>query len=199
MGSRGVAGPVSEAHFRRQWEDPVVGPELRELGLETPELLGSTFLADAAQLRAITRESEPLLDDFPHRLSSRPVYLSESSKSRFVRSMMDVDSVEQRFRSSRLIRRLWPESLRQATLSYFSTQRIVNRLLVYDQDRASSLSNRDLYRTLSRTSLRTIPLWMLGSEAAEQRIVAELAASQPETPALHRLQGVGALAGRDYL
>ena len=69
--------------IRRQWADPIVGPDLRALGFERPEQLGALFLAGADDLRALTADTPPLTDDRPKRLGRiptrsyrlRPVYL----------------------------------------------------------------------------------------------------------------------------
>ena len=46
-------------------------PESRALGFEEPGQLGALFLADAPQLERMTDGVEPLVDDFPQRLSHR--------------------------------------------------------------------------------------------------------------------------------
>jgi hypothetical protein len=49
-GTRGLRERATEDAFAAQWRDDVVGPELVRLGVEEPEQLGATFLADAQQL-----------------------------------------------------------------------------------------------------------------------------------------------------
>src|SRR6185295_14998157 len=49
-GTRELTARATEGDFAAQWRDPVVGPELVRLGVESPGQLGATFLADAAQL-----------------------------------------------------------------------------------------------------------------------------------------------------
>ena len=49
-GTRGLRERATEEAFAAQWRDDVVGPELVRLGIEQPEQLGATFLADADQL-----------------------------------------------------------------------------------------------------------------------------------------------------
>ena len=49
-GTRNAKSTVSEAHLQKQWENPGVAPLLRELGFEKPEVLGSTFIADASAI-----------------------------------------------------------------------------------------------------------------------------------------------------
>jgi hypothetical protein len=71
VGMRELRGPVTEERFARQWRDPVVGPDLRSLGIERPEQLGALFMADAGDLREMARDVPPLSDDYPRRLSIR--------------------------------------------------------------------------------------------------------------------------------
>ena len=92
-GSNGAASPVDEAVFRRQWDDPKVGPELRRLGIENPEQLGALFMADAEGLAAFAGSAEPLVDDRPQRLGpvrgappARSMRASPTPRAREMRS-----------------------------------------------------------------------------------------------------------------
>ena len=64
-GTRGLHGPVPEDQFEAQWRDPVVAPEMTDLGFESPESLGTTFLADAVTLGEWIEGVPPLDDDHP--------------------------------------------------------------------------------------------------------------------------------------
>ena len=70
-GTRGAHHPIPEEQFSAQWRDPVVAPELADLGFEGPEALGATFLADAATLGEWTEGAAPLDDDHPGRILAR--------------------------------------------------------------------------------------------------------------------------------
>jgi spermidine synthase len=196
VGTRGLDEAVSSEHFTRQWEDPEVRPELEALGFERPEQLGATFLAGSRELDALTRNVPPLVDDFPLRLSNAPVRPSDAHRSSFFRSLWDVEAAEQRFRSSEFIARFWPASLREATLESFRWQRSINVHLSYDGD--ANIAEQDLYEVLTESSFRTLPLWILGSEVAEQRIVEGLSGRRAERPGVQKSRGIGALADREY-
>jgi predicted membrane-bound spermidine synthase len=196
VGTRGSQGPASAEQFGLQWPDPVVGPELGALGFERPEQLGAMFLAGSHELDALTRGVPPLVDEFPLRLSNLPFQPRDAHRSSLFRSLMDVRTAREQFRSSELIGRLWPATLRERTLESFRWQRIVNARLVYDED--VEVTEQDLYEVLTETPLRTLPLWMLGSEVAEQRLVEALSGRAAARPAVSRVRGIGALADRDY-
>jgi uncharacterized protein HemY len=55
-----------------------------------------------------------------------------------------------------------------------------------------------LHRVLTETSLTTLPLWLMGSNADQQRIVERVAARGTRGPLVHYLRGVAAIARRDF-
>ncbi|MFP8881980.1 MAG: fused MFS/spermidine synthase [Myxococcota bacterium] len=194
VGTRGLRGPPREEEFSRQWRDPVVGPELRALGFEVPEQLAALFMADAPALDALTRGVAPLTDDRPQRLSRRPV----NPRSRGVhRSWMDTQVARRAFLNSAFIASLWPQALRQRSLQAFDTQRIINEHLL-GSAAPGSVKLQDLFRILLGSQLETLPLWVLGSSADEQRIVERLWRPGGKIPALDYRRAIGAVAQRDY-
>ncbi|MGH0037560.1 MAG: fused MFS/spermidine synthase [Myxococcota bacterium] len=191
LGTRDLAGGVSEEHFVAQWNDPVVGPELRDVGFERPGQLGATFLAGSETLRALTRDTAPLVDDFPERLSSTPFLPSDARESSFHRELMDVERTVREFEQSAFVARAFPPALRAAALPEFRWQQILNeRIVMY----GGTLGEAELHAVLAESDLVSLPLWMLGSEREEQRI----AARAGSRPGADRVRGIGALAARDY-
>jgi hypothetical protein len=71
LGVREGGRPVSEEEFRRPWQDPRVGAELRDLGVESPEQLGALFVLDGEGMLDLVGDIPPLVDDFPYQLSPR--------------------------------------------------------------------------------------------------------------------------------
>ena len=197
VGTRDAPGAVSSEHFTRQWNDPVVGPEMRALGFEHPAQIGATFLMGAEDLRALTASLPPLTDDRPKLLSSRLGSDLESIGS--YAAIMDTAQTRERFENSPYIRRLWPEGLRRESADYFVAQEALNRIT------AQSLSAGDLdfallHQVLTRTSLRIPVLWAQGSDEAFQAILGRV--ERNEEPrghftAYHR--AVLAMAARQYL
>ncbi|MDJ0849844.1 MAG: spermidine synthase [Myxococcota bacterium] len=196
LGSRGGVGPVSAGRLRRQWEDPTVLRELMALGLESPELLGATFMADAEALRALTRDTPPLVDDFPLRLSEQAPAPDAAVAVPFFRELMDTTRAKSAFERSAWVARVWPAELRAATLRHFAWQALVNASLTYGSDATPSLA--DLRRVLDDSGLRTLPLWILASDAAELDAARALEGDAARRPNALRVLGVGAIADRDY-
>ena len=196
VGTRGLEGPVDATHFRRQWEDPVVARELMAVGFETPALLATTFLAGSATLERITGAVAPVVDDFPLRISHEPVQPSDTHRSDFFHSTLQVGAAAREFDESPFIRRVLPPEIRAETRRTFRWQRITNARLVYDQ--GGGATQQDLHALLTESSLRTLPLWLLGSGLDELRIVAGIAPGDRPQPEADRIRGLDALAERDW-
>jgi predicted membrane-bound spermidine synthase len=195
VGTRGAQGPVSADHFAAQWDDPVVGPELRELGFERPEQIGALFIEGADDLRAQTRETPVLSDDWPRRITAQGEF-PERIPDEYL-AWLDVDAARERFEQSELVARLWPEGLREAARYEFAAQDLINRA-----GRASRVSLEEsiglLHRILEADELRMPVLWALGSDADIQRVIAEADEAQRARPAAWFHLGAGHLAGRRY-
>jgi hypothetical protein len=198
-GSRGGLRPASEREFRQQWEDPEVAPELARLGFERPEQIGALFLADAPILRAAVRDTPPLDDDHPHRLSYHDLDLYTPGRPfEFKREFQDPALARQRFEKSALIRRVWPPALRERSLAYFAWQDLVNRALMQGANRAL-IEEDEIRRLLEETELRSLPQWTLHSDPEVEAIAAKVAGGDAgNEPAVEIHLGIGALADRDY-
>jgi len=192
-GTRGAHGPVSEEQFSAQWRDPVVAPELADLALEQPESLGATFLADATTLGAWSGDVPPLDDDHPGRISARYPADGELGDPTY-RTWMDPRAARRRFQTSAFIRDLWPASLQQRTFAAFGPQAVFNDLAVWDRSNVIET----VHALLTHSSLRTIPLLLMGSEPAVQTIAVRLYAAGARDPDLEFQMGTRALAARAY-
>jgi len=201
IGSKGVRGPRSPEQFSQGWQTPGLEARLREVGFERPEQIGATFLGDATYLNALTRDTPALTDDFPQRLRpvrgrpslSDPLYGIDASVTQMFQSTIDPTRARTAFSESPLIRSLWPPALIERTLPYFDQQAIINR--VYWEGGRPLHQIEDLDAVLSKTTLRTLPLWLLGSDEVKQRIAE---ASIDQSGAVEYGRGLRALSGRDY-
>ncbi len=176
VGSRNARWSRDAESFRRLWRDSPHAAELRRLGLERPEQLGATFLADSAQLARWTQGAEPLVDDRPRRLGHQVPGLVET-RSAFA-GWLDPERARRRFATSSFVRSAWPPELREASLDYFDAQALLESP-VREAHWPGSLraSFARLHAALRDTELRTPALWLSGAdddylEAAERRIVA---------------------------
>lgn len=166
----GTGGPTSaaadEERFTRPWRDPVIGPRLRDIGVESPEQMGALFLADADQLRAWTGPGEALVDDRPQLLSHE----FRSELPEYLR-FMDTGEARARFAASRYVATAWPPVLRERTLAEFAWQALVNAQLLNAYNTAPHPGVAALQQALGRPDLRTLATWMMGSSPREQAIL----------------------------
>ncbi|HWW87012.1 MAG TPA: hypothetical protein VNZ26_25625, partial [Vicinamibacterales bacterium] len=187
--------------FEAGWPNGRLASHLRDVGFERPEQIAATFLGDSVYLRQLTADTPPLTDDFPQRLRpergrpslSDPRYRDDPSILERYRAAIDPVRARVAFESSSYIRHLWPTELIDRTLPYFEEQRIMNRVLLEGARPLAQIE--DVHSLLKGSALETLPLWLLGSDAAKERI---LAGSEERTGATEYARGLSALAKRDY-
>ncbi len=113
-------------------------------------------------------------DNYPARLSSTVV--SYLDKVALYDVLMDEEQRLERFRSSQFVAAVWPEELRREAEQYFEYEHLLKNHFTGGgyrrQDDPYFWASLD--DILTETSLTTLPLWLLGSDAAAQRIVSEL-------------------------
>jgi spermidine synthase len=187
------APPVDEEAFSRQWSDPRVRRWLSTFGFERPEDLGVTFLAGARDLAAWTRGVPALDDDHPYRISPEVMGIVLDPYW----GMAKVEPARDRFARSRFVSRLWPPALRERTLAAFAVEAPLLRAAWAPYGiRPSGLLA--LHDVLVRTRARTGVLWMMGSDAFEERAAAAARARGVADPELFEVEGIAAMADRDY-
>jgi len=201
VGSRGLTGPRTMEQFTSPWQTPGLEAHLREVGFERAEQIGATFVGDAAYLNDLTRTTPPLVDDFPQRLApiagrpslSDPGYGVDSSVTRMYQTTLDVTRARESFKTSPFVQSLWPPGLIERTLPFFDQQAAVNR--VYWEGGQPLRQIDALDALLTTTTLRTLPLWVLGSDEVKQRIGESGVDASGATEYTRALR---ALSGRDY-
>lgn len=191
LGSRGGLRPATAESVGRQWVDPVVGPELRRIAIETPAALGATFMADADQLRTYVAGAPPLTDDRPHRVSPD---VGRTDQRHF--ATMDPQACRERFRTSSLMARIWPADLREATLAAFHDQDLLLRGLLAAQ---GYLPRRfhELDQALSTGAPRTLVLLLAASDDAVQQALDAALARGDSGPEVELQLAARALADHD--
>jgi hypothetical protein len=200
-GTRGSLGPATEDDFVRPWTIPALRARLAEVGLELPQQIGATFLGDATYLRELAAGAPPLADDYPHRLIPRPEHPSlshpgyghDSAVTAQYERTLDPARARAAFESSPLIRHAWPERVLAATLPYFEQQRAINGVF-WDSGRPVRDIER-LHRLLTETPLRTLPLWVMGSDTVTEGIARR---HDDGSGGVMYVRGLTALANRDY-
>jgi predicted membrane-bound spermidine synthase len=192
-GSRGATGPVSEARFRSQWGDPDVARALDDVGLELPELIGTTYLADGETLARWIADAAPVVDDRPKRLGGERAGPRDYE---IYAGWADVAGRRVRFERSPLVRRLWPERLRRSTSGYFAFQPLLNIDSIPSRDDPALYRALDL--VLDHSDLRTPVYWLLNSDLAEQQIIDDQLDGEPPPRRFFYPLAVRAIAERRY-
>jgi hypothetical protein len=201
VGTRHAIGPVSDGSFAAAWSIPALGSRLREVGLEEPEQVGATFIGDAPFLRQLIGDAPPLTDDFPQRLRpvavrpslSDPRYPADPAVVEMYRRALDPVRAREAFTTSDFVKRLWPQALIAGSARRFDEQRMINRVLWEGGKPLAQIE--DLHALLTGTTLRTLPLWFLGSDDVKERIAE---ASQERSSATEYARALRALVARDY-
>jgi spermidine synthase len=194
VGTRNASGPVSEAQFTRQWRNPPVRREMAALGFERPEQLGALFIGDAEYLRRLTADSPPLVDNNP-KLIEAP-FTSQKEAEMMIRNLTDYTAARKRFRTSPLIKRLWPERMRTASLPYFDIQKAFNYYF-YAAKFSPHPDIEHAHFLLAKTSLVTPALWLLGSGDI-QAVLSLANASTMKHPFLQYHLGIRLISQRQY-
>jgi len=136
------------------------------------------------------------VDDHPHRLSNQPVAPLEAARLPLFRELLDLKRSRRGFAEDGVVGALVPPSLRQDAMDWFRWQGVMNRRLV--PGLGPPAGQEALHAVLTRTSLETLPLWMLGSTQEEQRIARALDPRRARQPDVQGVLGRGALAERRY-
>ena len=171
LGSNEAAPHTSIEHFTAQWEDQAVRQELLALGFETPAQLGSLFMGDASFLGDLTSEVPPVTDNYPLRISSRHAY--GQGRVQLYETLMDESERLTRFRQSVFIDRFWPVELQEPSERFFAFEGMIKNHVtsgVY-RNRSDPPRWEAIDELLTETSLQTLPLWLLGSDADAQAAV----------------------------
>jgi predicted membrane-bound spermidine synthase len=199
VGSRGRDWQVEDAVFEAAWHDSESLPALREIALEHPEQLATTFMADAEQLRAFVDGALPLVDDFPKRLRDHLPQRRELWPD--YAPWVDAEASRQRFEQSAFVRGALSPELRARALPWFEAQRVLNDHTAVGyglMPRGPDELTRDLDWLLRETDLETLPLWVLNGDPRRARLAENAAPFQQRRGDVLLERGLAALARRDY-
>ena len=202
VGTRHADRPITPEAFTQAWAIEPLAGKLREIGFDRPEQVGATFLGDAAFARRLTADTPPLTDDFPQRLRpdarrpslSDPRDLGDAAVRELYERVTDPRRAREAFERSSFVRRLFPSGLREETAPFFDVQTLVNRVLLEGGNPLRRIEDVDA--VLTRTSLQTLALWMLGTDDVKQRIARE---HDDNTGSAEYARALDRLVARDYL
>ncbi len=192
LGTRGARAP-SEEGFRALWRSPRARASLEQIGFVLPEQIGTTFLADAAQLREWMGDVRPLEDDFPLRLSARMAL----GLPRVYAELMDPGGAQRRFAESAWVRATWPPALREATLRRFPREYPLLNFCA--QPMRPSTWIPELAAVAGDPASRAGLLWIMQSSHASQRAAQLARARGVDDPEVEVELGVGQFADGHFL
>jgi spermidine synthase len=197
MGINGPGRKVQEDQLRQLWTDSRTGADLRRIGIEVPQQLGSLFLMDGEEIDRITsgtRRIAPLTDVYPKRLTDEP--WDDEANHRFALAYLAAPAATERFLHSSLIHKIWPETLNPAAAEMEPFFILRQSRYLSDTIGSNKLAELDVYLRHSR--LRIPVLEVLGSDAFRLSI-AERVKRKSKTPPQEIMSDLiaGALALRD--
>jgi len=190
MGSKGPMHPVSADVVSSQWRNATAGTELARIGVESPQMLGATFVGDAAWLKRYIGSTPPLVDDFPLRLSYRFSNVVDPD----LYPMLDRVASQRRFAASTWARRVWPNSMRLSTLHAFPLEAQLSWFFLHPH-KAMPAEAGDALR---KTPYVVYPLLLLNSDERQQELAMAARKRGVTDPFSSWVLGVGALSRRDY-
>jgi spermidine synthase len=193
VGSKDFAGGATLEQFTAQWRDGNVRQELTALAFEHPEQIGALFIGGPDYLRELTADTPSLVDDDPELILAPFTSGDVKTNPLFVSWSKSGDETRQRLLADPVVRRWLPEPMITGAMAYFPAQHIIDE---YAHGRSPGF---DLVHTLlTTTDLQTPVLWLLGSDADIQAILAGLDAQELATPEASYHVGVGLLAKRAW-
>ena len=193
LGSRGPMRAVSGAGVAAAWQAPASAEWLARVGVERPEVLFSTFLADSETLRRWAWPAPPLTDDRPLRLSNR---ITPPELQPWL-PFLDGRSRASRFASSPLVRRILPPEWIRRSLPYFGVAQVTDQALFF-RDREVMADTRVITELLVRSDLRDAPRLLLGSDRWLEDLARAAWMRGQRTGDAAWVLGIGALCDRRY-
>ncbi|HXX41775.1 MAG TPA: hypothetical protein VEI58_05880 [Chthoniobacterales bacterium] len=192
MGIKNPPAKPDQASARQLWINPATAFDLERIGVEVPEQMSALFLMDGDEIDRITQGIAPLTDFYPQRLTD--VHPDLPTAYEFGFKYMESGAAQQRFRSSDLIDKIWPNEWKGSLDRYFLAREIRFRS---EMSGSNWLAELDFF--LQRTKLRVPVLNACDSDEFRLALAEDMAkrsgTAPPETlPDL----AAGALARRDY-
>jgi hypothetical protein len=191
IGGPGMEQYTTNAAAQRQWRHPDSALSLKISGVETPEQLAATFIADQAQIQQWLGDHPALVDSYPRRLHNQK---ADDVELRLYSHWMNDIETEKRFQQSAWAQQYASPMWRSVGTKWFALQPILNNEIGLSIEARLAVVS-DL---LNNSELEMPIYWLLGSDYKAQKISAKYI-NKPNVPAdvAYHL-AVRALAERKY-
>jgi spermidine synthase len=193
VGSKDYQGGATLEEFTAQWRDPALHAELDALGFEKPEQLGSLFIGGPEYLRELCADTPALVDDDPKLILAPFTTGDNATNPLFLSWTKSGDETRRRFAADPVIRKWFPKEMIDGALPYFDVQHSIDE---YAHARSPGFDR--VRPVLESTDLEAPVLWLLGSDADIQNILAQMSAEEREAPEAAYHEGVGLLSRREW-
>lgn len=194
LGSRnGIKKPTVE-NFSRPWNSELKA-ELFSIAVERPYQLAPMFLADNQLLNKLTENTNPVTDNYPHRISPSITGLNDFFG--LFAYFLDIERRKDHYLSSEYIKSILPQDIYQKSLKYFDYEDLISASAIKPQ-----YINTDIYyweelsNVLTKTDFEVLPLLMLKLNPKEKNIFKNL--DTDESPEVLVAHGKILLAERQY-
>jgi spermidine synthase len=192
MGIKGAPHKIGSEQIRKFWRFGSTRDDLGRIGVEVPEQLAALFVMDGDEIDRIANGTKPLTDFYPKRLGE--VTADDKAIHQFTGGYMQATSAAERFRSSRLIQQIWPETIAARLEPFFAIREMRYRAGLSE---TNWLAELDIHLRGSR--LREPVLEALDTNSFRVAL-AKKVADNLQPPPLELLPDLAAdaLARRDY-
>jgi spermidine synthase len=192
MGAKGTWPRLDQERAGTLWANERTRSDLERIGLEVPSQISALFIMDGKEIERITRDSKPLTDFYPKRLSDAHPDLKAVHE--FAYPYIENSAAVRRFRSSSLIKGMWPEEWKHSFELFFFV-----REMRYLAEISGSNWMADLDFYLRHTELRVPVLTVQNSDEFRLALAQKFAVVSPSLPADAASDLIaGSLAQRDF-
>lgn len=130
VGSKSGLNAVNLKQLDERWV-PKMSSEFSRIGFDTPEQVFATYIGDREYLDKITEYTNPVTDNYPHRIS--PYWRGGSDGVGLYSQFLDIKRRKESFINSGYVQKLFPGELISAIANEFSREGVISALFMKGQ------------------------------------------------------------------
>lgn len=185
---------LSISNLSATWNSPL-STELVDTGFDTPELMATTFMADADMLNKLTSNISPVSDYYPKRIiGDRGDNVELANLYGY---LLNIDKRRIDFSNSQFIRNIFPQKLIDKTLHAFHYEDLLTSIFEPKRNDLTKPTYAHLINILQDTELNTLPMLVMGINPVEYSLIPGL--KPLEDADYYTLKLAGLISERNYL